>query len=129
MFDRQAYNRTYHLERYHSRMGQAKDQLGGQCAHCGSPDDLQLDHIDPATKAFTLSQNYGVPEDQWQSELAKCQLLCGDCHRLKTASEQRSPLHGAWGMAGRPKCRCSECRDFINAYHRAYKRKWRASKK
>lgn len=123
---------VYDLNRYHERMGAAREQLGGRCVTwwCGATENLELDHIDPETKCFTLSSNWGLPEDVWQEELAKCQLLCRPCHELKTASENPvSEEHGTWAWVRWRKCKCEECRDFANAYSREYKRKKRAEKK
>jgi len=62
------------------------------CVECGEsrPETLQFDHIDPSTKSFAISSalrnNYA-----WQriaNEMAKCQVLCANCHAIKTAGEQ-----------------------------------------
>jgi hypothetical protein len=59
--------------------------LGGICRGCGfaSPvDALEFHHLDPAGKEFAISVD-GVPRS-WpriEAELAKCVLLCANCHR------------------------------------------------
>lgn len=46
------------------------DRDGGVCAECGSDEDIQVDHVIPASKG-------GGDEDD------NCQLLCGFHNRLK----------------------------------------------
>lgn len=83
--------RKYMADRYERRLAWAKDLLGGKC-RCGSVKDLQFDHVDPAIKSFTICTKLaGVSLVRLEQELAKCQLLCFDCHKLKTAAE---PIKG-----------------------------------
>lgn len=116
------YQRNYQREKYHRWMMEAREQLGGQCIICGRTEDLEFDHIDPATKLFTLGQRR-VRREVFDAEVMKCQLLCIEHHREKTAREQRKDVHGTWGMYRNRKCRCRECRDFVNSYMREYKRR------
>jgi len=82
------YMAKYMLARYHRRMSEAKAKLGGQCAKCGAIDKLELDHVDPLTKLFTIGTKLAsVSEAKYQAEIIKCQLLCHDCHNEKTVSE------------------------------------------
>jgi hypothetical protein len=43
---------------------------GGKCAHCGSKEDLQVDHITPVSKGGT-------------NHIGNLQALCGSCNRKK----------------------------------------------
>lgn len=66
--------------------------LGGKCKVCGSVENLEFDHIDPATKHPLLRQNNWSGFWSWSwvrviEELMKCQLLCHDCHAQKTHAE------------------------------------------
>lgn len=122
------YDREYQLARYHRIRAEALELLGGQCATCGSTEDLQIDHVDPAAKSFSLSKTR-TSREKWLVELKKCQLLCRSHHKQKTSSEQRRDVHGTWGMIRNRKCRCRICRDFQNAYAREWKRKKRAELK
>ena len=54
----------------------------GPCVKCGSDKDLQLDHINPETKI--THRIWSRSEEFRNKELAKCQILCKDCHRLKS---------------------------------------------
>jgi 5-methylcytosine-specific restriction endonuclease McrA len=52
------------------------------CVECGSVEQLELDHIDPETK---VTHNiWGWAPSRWPAELAKCQVLCHDCHLAKS---------------------------------------------
>src|SRR5437762_445765 len=75
----------------------------GPCRHCGSPENLELDHIDPATKDPRLRvasvHIWGWKQEDRERELAKCQPLCKTCHAAKTLLERGGPQrHGKAGM-------------------------------
>jgi 5-methylcytosine-specific restriction endonuclease McrA len=61
------------------------------CVRCGISDIrvLEFDHINPATKSFSIAR--GITStlgwDKILDEIAKCQILCANCHKIKTASE------------------------------------------
>lgn len=61
------------------------------CAVCGEDDPrvLEFDHIDPTLKSFCISHGirYGVPIAKIQSEIEKCQVLCANCHKRRTATQ------------------------------------------
>ncbi len=69
------------------------ERLGGCCATCGYKQDLralQIDHIDPNTKIFKLSLGrYSAKgfSERHLRELEKCQLLCANCHAIKSHME------------------------------------------
>ena len=114
---------------YQDRIARGIAMLGGVCAGCGSADDLQFDHVDPATKTACVTsmwQNWAA----FVEELAKCQLLCGPCHEAKTLSEagktSAKGTHGtisAYRHCGPPKC--ADCRAAKNEVHRAWKARTR----
>jgi hypothetical protein len=57
------------------------------CAHCGIKDPRVLDfhHHNRAEKSHNISDMVvrGFPEEAIRAELAKCTLLCANCHRLE----------------------------------------------
>lgn len=62
----------------------------GPCQHCGSWENLEVDHIDPATKDAHTSSIWSWPDPARRaSELAKCQVLCAPCHQRKTSRQSR----------------------------------------
>lgn len=60
--------------------------MGGKCQICGYDkchEALELHHIDPNQKEFSLSQVRANPKN-WKdisNELRKCILLCSNCHK------------------------------------------------
>jgi Fe-S cluster biogenesis protein NfuA len=86
--------RTVELRR--ERKSQAVLALGGTCKGCGlgSPARLlEFHHLDARTKEFSISAD-GILRS-WQkieAELAKCVLLCANCHR-ETHAGLRSFTH------------------------------------
>jgi 5-methylcytosine-specific restriction endonuclease McrA len=64
------------------------------CSECGyndNSDALHLDHLPQYDKISGLSQMVSdrVSWDKIEAELAKCQVLCANCHSIKT-QERRS---------------------------------------
>jgi hypothetical protein len=63
----------------------------GACLDCGmevTRDNyfcFDFDHRNPAEKAFTISsKRKDVAESVLQAEFAKCDLVCANCHRIRT---------------------------------------------
>ena len=60
------------------------EEAGGACQLCGYdrvPAALQFHHLDPSQKAFELSQRgAAIALDAARAEVAKCVLLCANCH-------------------------------------------------
>lgn len=109
------YQREYQLRRYHKRRAESIETLGGKCFLCGSTNRLELDHIDPATKAFPIAKLWSLSKAKYEAELAKCQLLCRECHTRKSAYEtmvRRPFTHGKYWAVYKHKCRCPECDSF-----------------
>lgn len=118
-----AQNAAQVLARYHAKRAQAVAILGGVCAVCGTADDLELDHIDPAAKSFTLNnQKLG----RYMAELGKCQLLCARHHREKTARQfardgVRSHRSVDPETGRRRYCGCADCKARRNEAQRRYR--------
>jgi hypothetical protein len=112
----------------------------GPCRKCGSAENLEVDHIDPSQKAFSI--NWGIRRDVLEIELGKCQALCEKCHIEKSALERTKNshdlkstisaeasagfvrdgiLHGTRNSYNYHRCRCAACRAAVAAYARRSK--------
>jgi len=72
---------------------------GKVCVKCGSDENLELDHIDPDTKELQPAALWSMSDQNPKkiAEIAKCQILCEQCHLIKSGTEA---LHGSrHGMA------------------------------
>ena len=57
------------------------------CTDCGVQYPgyvMDFDHRDPAAKSFTISTNLRKPWAVVLEEIAKCDLVCANCHRERT---------------------------------------------
>jgi hypothetical protein len=58
----------------------------GPCVLCGSHQRLEVDHIDPSVK---VTHNiWSWSRERRKKELVKCRVLCYECHKTKSATEQ-----------------------------------------
>jgi len=61
------------------------------CVDCGENDIrvLELDHIDPSSKRFNISQavRLGFSWNDVLAEIKKCRILCANCHKKRTAQQ------------------------------------------
>lgn len=82
---------------------------GKACVKCGATERLEIDHINPAEKESHHIWSWA--EERRSVELAKCQILCNACHKLKTREDQRVfHEHGTYGRYKTDRCRCDACR-------------------
>lgn len=118
-------------EVHQQRMSALIAQLGGCCVYpgCARTDGLEIDHIDPKTKLFTLSDIMNRSWTVIQEEVKKCQLLCKTHHAEKTVLDRgqlpAKGTHGTVTAAKYCKPRCAACREAC----RIAQQKWRASRK
>ena len=111
--------RKYQRERC-ARIRKIWMDANGPCVKCGAAEDLHVDHVDPETKV--THKVWSWSETRREQELAKCQVLCAECHREKTREWHRSrTLHGTYAMRNTWKCTCEECLNYV----KTAKREWR----
>lgn len=93
------------------------------CAWCGATDELHLHHVDPSKK--TSHNIWGWSEARRLEEIAKCIVLCCDCHQRAHAEARRveSELRYPCGtiQAFWRGCKCRPCMDARRDYERARK--------
>lgn len=59
------------------------------CVDCGErfpPYVMEFDHRDPETKLFALTSSRAMlkPREELLAEIAKCDIVCANCHRART---------------------------------------------
>lgn len=81
---RRAYLRVYQLKWIHARRLEWLNEHG-PCQVCGSWDELEVDHRDAATKKYNVASLWSLAPNNPKriAELAKCWVLCHDCHVRK----------------------------------------------
>jgi hypothetical protein len=66
--------------------------VGEVCVCCGEGDirKLEFDHIDRSTKKNTISRLVHTTHslESIKKEIAKCEVLCANCHRVRTHNER-----------------------------------------
>lgn len=63
------------------------------CTDCGGrfpPECMDFDHRDSSTKRLTGVQLYSVDSEKVMAEIAKCDLVCANCHRIRTRRRRRA---------------------------------------
>ena len=59
-----------------------------KCVECGNDDFrvLEFDHLNETTKLFAIGEGMklGYAFSKIEEEIKKCQVLCANCHRIKT---------------------------------------------
>ena len=120
-----SYMKNYMLARYHKRMSEAKNKLGGKCIKCNSIENLQLDHINPETKNFTVAHLWNSKKGVFDLEISKCQLLCKKCHEEKTLVDMgrvsAKITHGT--VSSYRYCKCDFCKKAKSEYMRSFRKK------
>ena len=105
--------RAYQREWLRKRRQDWINSQGGKCVKCDSTDRLEVDHIDRSTKTLYPREIWGRAEHIREAELAKCQVLCHDCHLAKTKAEipewKGVLMCGTFSKYNKG-CRCSECK-------------------
>jgi 5-methylcytosine-specific restriction endonuclease McrA len=102
-------------QRQYQREWQAKRRsewllANGPCSMCSSWVDLEVHHINPDEKISNSVWSWS--EEKRRKELAKCIVLCSECHKDETRQQhkqRRNNVHGT-AIMFRQGCRCSSCR-------------------
>lgn len=72
-------------ELYYSLRDEIIKNLGGKCKVCSSIKDLEFNYIDPLIKIEEASKRHMMVRGEWK----KCELLCKNCHRKYTNTENK----------------------------------------
>lgn len=88
------------------------------CSKCGESDYrcLQFHHRDPSKKTRDVSTlaRHGYSQKRIMDEIAKCDVLCVNCHRLSHNSKDEGDDHGVpkrsvWVKNYKKSLKCEEC--------------------
>lgn len=81
---------SYCKKRWTERKLKVIEQFGGcchDCQHSYSAPVYEFHHLDPSAKELAWNKMRLVSETKLQRELAKCIMLCANCHRLRHIEE------------------------------------------
>jgi hypothetical protein len=68
-----------------------KDLKNRPCMDCGGrfpPECMDFDHV-RGVKVMGISHLYRYSMDRLTKELAKCELVCANCHRIRTKARRK----------------------------------------
>jgi hypothetical protein len=71
----------------------SKIKLDSGCVDCGynkHPAALEFDHLPGHTKSFGLGIGYMRSWESVLLEIAKCEIVCANCHRVRTESRREN---------------------------------------
>ncbi len=90
---RNQYQRNYLKQKRLRQRKQAIALLGGRCLDCKLPfsnhlEVFEFDHT-RGTKEYEISKLLGGSWRKLAPELKKCDLVCSNCHRIRTAHRAR----------------------------------------
>lgn len=66
------------------------------CGFKGHPAALEFDHLPQFEKKYAISElmvRMNIPHDVLLEEMAKCEVVCANCHRVRTFDRAQ---HGAY---------------------------------
>lgn len=77
---------AYCVSRWRDRKYKIVQRLGGKCNDCHEsyhPNVFDFHHLDPSTKEFDWNRMRLLSDAKLNAELAKCVMLCANCHRIR----------------------------------------------
>src|SRR5882672_6570793 len=86
------------------------EKKSAPCADCGGrfpPECMDFDHLHGEVKLFEVGSGVSRKRAILQAEIAKCELVCANCHRIRT---RKRPVDSQvsmveWSKRGLPKVR------------------------
>jgi len=77
-----------HLKRRRNWINQFKNKPCTDCQGWFEPCQMDFDHLNPKEKLFQIGQRITRPIKDILLEMAKCELVCSNCHKLRTAQRR-----------------------------------------
>ena len=63
------------------------------CGYCGHPSALEFDHLPQFEKRHIISRLALGHRGPLEAEIAKCEVVCANCHRIRTAERGQSSAY------------------------------------
>ncbi len=86
-------NKTIYLYKHSGGVKAVNEVLENAiCVDCGynNINALEFDHRDPTTKLFCIRNGFGHGYEKTIQEINKCDIVCRNCHKKRTAKQQNS---------------------------------------
>lgn len=87
--------RNLALDRYYTKrekLNLVKAKPCQDCGNCFPPECMDFDHRPGEVKSFGVGVIRSYSWKRIEQEIAKCDLVCANCHRVRTASRMRENL-------------------------------------
>ena len=87
--------RLYHQRRCQERRAWLNELKDHPCVDCGRmypPECMDFDHV-RGDKTKCVGHLFNVNKTRTLDEIAKCDLICSNCHRIRTAKRRLSKTH------------------------------------
>jgi hypothetical protein len=88
-----AFNQAKRQQKHRQKLNEVKLKSG--CVECGfnsHPAALQFNHRDPEQKSFEIGSCVLKSWESIEAEIAKCDVLCANCHSIHTVTEKHYAL-------------------------------------
>jgi len=79
------------MQRYRDKINVLKNKPCVDCGNIFSPRAMDFDHV-RGEKIATIAQMWSWPWDQVLLELEKCELVCANCHRVRTHNRNKQRI-------------------------------------
>lgn len=88
-----AYKRASHARQWAKRCAMVDALKDKPCADCGIqylPPAMDFDHLPGVDKLFDIANHKMGAWSDVLAEIAKCEVVCSNCHRIRTWSRGRA---------------------------------------
>ena len=75
---------------FRARLAELKAGPCSDCGQCFPPCAMDFDHRPGEVKLFKISSALSRPENVLMAEVSKCDLVCANCHRIRTFITRRT---------------------------------------
>ena len=84
----QSYQRQLYVSRY-TFLAWLKSAPCFDCGNCFPPECMDFDHREGEKKRFTVGAGLKYSAEVLTVEIVKCDLVCSNCHRIRTFARKR----------------------------------------